>query len=304
MRWSKAAKSSVSRRTGPPSGWRATSRGGGVSKVQDSAAASVPPVALGVPAGIVARKRVAMGKRPSGSKTSVRAPIQRHSPAGWGSSRSGTSARASAACESSASIGCEKVTERCGASGTMPSGIRRSTVSGPAAARSGRAASPVGGGNGARSVRPVRGGGSDGSRNAKGSTRGSDTSGARRSSTRSASTCDRRVAGGRATSTGASAGPPPSLSRKPTGSSPATCPGADCAAGRAAVFRTSESRACGARGARLAAPAPAATASRTTPVAVSTRDITRPPSSTKIPPWPGFHSAPAISCFPSFGQEG
>ena len=303
MRWSKTAKSSVSRRAGPPSGWRATSRGGGVSKLQDSAAVSVPPVALGVPAGIVARKRVAMGKRPSGSKTSVRAPTQRHSPAGCGSSRTGTSARASAAWESSATIGCEKVTERCGASGTLPSGIRRSTVSAPAAPASGRAASPCGGGNCARSVRPVRGGGSDGSRSAKGTTRGSDTSGGRRSSTRSASTCDRRVAGGRATSTGASAGPPPSLSRKPTGSTAATCPGADCCADRP-VFRTSESRACGARGARLAAPAPAATASRTTPVAVSTRDITRPPSSTKIPPSPGFHSAPAISCFPSFGQEG
>ncbi len=96
------------------------------------------------PAGIVARYSLAIGKRPSGSNTSVRVPTQRHSPGGCGSSRTGTPSCASSACESSATIGCENVTESCGASGTSPSGARRSTVSGPVAGASLREAPPVG----------------------------------------------------------------------------------------------------------------------------------------------------------------
>ena len=122
MRWSKLAKASASRRTGPPSGWRATRRGAGVAKLQLSALASVAPRALFAPAATWARKLVAIGKRPVGSKTSVRVPTQRHSPSGCGSSRTGSSAGASRRCASSATIGCENVTETSGASGTLAFG--------------------------------------------------------------------------------------------------------------------------------------------------------------------------------------
>ncbi len=212
-RWSKAAIIRTSRREGPPSGWRATRRGGGVENDQREALANAPPPAPRVPAGTSTRYSVAMANRPSGSKTSVRAPTQRHSPGGCGESRAGTACRARPACESSATIGCEKVIERCGASGTSPSGIRLTTSRGPAAAASGLAAASPGG-KGARAVRPVRGGGSEPSRMAKGSSRGSAASGGRRSSTRRASASASRSAGGRATSAGASPPSTPSLSRK------------------------------------------------------------------------------------------
>ena len=90
MRWSKAANSSVSGRLGTPSGCFATRRGGGVPKDHSAAAASVSPLALFVPAGTLTRYVVAIGKRPCGSKSSVRVPTQRHSPGTSGVSRAGT----------------------------------------------------------------------------------------------------------------------------------------------------------------------------------------------------------------------
>ena len=111
-RWSKPAKSSASRRTGPPSGCRETSRGGGVLKLHEEERSSAVPVALVAPAASVAWYSLAIAKRPSGSNTSVRVPTQRHSPFTSGSSRTGTLRIASAAWEPSATIGSENVTDR------------------------------------------------------------------------------------------------------------------------------------------------------------------------------------------------
>ena len=90
MRWSKAANSSASRRAGPPSGCLATSRGAGVRKLHETPLARAPPVALRSTGRDLTRYSLAIAKRPSGSKTSVRVPTQRHSPGGCGSSRTGT----------------------------------------------------------------------------------------------------------------------------------------------------------------------------------------------------------------------
>ncbi len=163
---------------------------------------------------------VAIGNRPSGSKRSVRVPTQRHSPAGWGVSRTGGALRASASCDATATMGSENVTERWGASATSPSGAWRTTSSGAPPRRAGRSAAG-GGGNGVRTVSPVRGGGSEPSRNANGSSRGSSVQRGSRSSTCSVAAASRGVAGGRATGERASASASPSLSRKtrPVGSS-------------------------------------------------------------------------------------
>ncbi len=265
MRWSKAANSSASRRTGPPSGCLATSRGAGVRKLHETPLARAPPVALVAPAATVARYSLAIAKRPSGSNTSVRVPIQRHSPLGCGSSRTGTPSCASPACESSATIGCENVTESCGASGTSPSGERRSTVSGPVAGASVRDAPAVVGGNGVRSVRPGRGGGSDGSRSANGVVRGSCASGGRRSSD-AARGAQRRASwlGDARRARAPRPRPAPSLRRKP--GSAAICP----AASPVDLLGTNPDRGDAARGPGDAAKAIAA--SRTSVSARDARD--------------------------------
>ncbi len=196
--WSNAANTTASRRATPPSGCRTTTRGAGVANVHATSRASRPPVAEAVPAGTTARNSVAIGRRRSGWKTTVRVPTQRHSPGTLGSSRTGTLSPPSASCVSSATIGCENVTLRFGASGTSPSGARRSTSSGPAAATSGRGLDS-GGGNGAAIVLPVRGGGSESSRRAKGVVWGAPASGGRRSRTRRASASVSGSAAGRGT---------------------------------------------------------------------------------------------------------
>ena len=210
-RWSKAANSSVSRRAGPPSGWRATSRGGGVSRTSRTRARGERPAdgARACPPGRRPGSRVAIGKRPSGSKTSVLAPTQRHSPGGCGESRTGTASRARRRVRVERHHRLREGDRRGAArAGTSPSGMRRRTSSGPVRARRpGRAASSARAGRPRARVRPVRGGGSDASRSAKGSSRGSAASGgqpvehASRLGLRRA-----RSAGGRATSAGASPG--------------------------------------------------------------------------------------------------
>ena len=195
--WSKAANNSASRRLGPPSGWRTSRRGAGVPKVQEAALARLSPPAARVPAGTVTWNSVAIAKRPCGSNRRVRVPTQRHSPRTCGCSRAGTASPASSPCEVTATIGWEKVIESCGASGTSPSGARRSTVSGPLAV-AGAAASAAAGGNGVVTVFPVRGAGSESSRLANASCRGSSASAGSRCSKRSVSACASGCAAGRA----------------------------------------------------------------------------------------------------------
>jgi hypothetical protein len=57
-------------------------------------------------------------------------PTQRQVPLGCGVSLTGTPLATVSAWEVTATIGCEKVTASCGASGTSPSGDQRSTSSG------------------------------------------------------------------------------------------------------------------------------------------------------------------------------
>jgi len=86
--------------------------GGGVVKVHVTGAASVPPVADFVPAGISTVYFVAIGKRADGSNISVFVPTQRHLPAGIGESLTGTAFAARSAMLVSATIGWLKVTLR------------------------------------------------------------------------------------------------------------------------------------------------------------------------------------------------
>jgi hypothetical protein len=64
---------------------------------------------------------VAIGNFPSGSKSSVLVPTQRHFPFGCGVNLIGTTEAASS-CELNATIGCEKVTLKFAASSTSPEG--------------------------------------------------------------------------------------------------------------------------------------------------------------------------------------
>jgi len=125
-------------------------------------------------------------------------------------------------------MGCENVIERCGASGTSPSGMRRTISRGAAAPGPGCFASSSGG-NDASTVRPVRGGGSEPSRRANGSSRGGAARGGRRSSTRRVSASGSRSASGRATSAGASPSSEPSPRRN---TSPGVAPGGADVGGR------------------------------------------------------------------------
>src|SRR5206468_3285994 len=120
------------------------------------------------PAGISTVYVVACGKRTSGSKSSVRVPIQRQWPLGVGVSVTGTVAAASP-CEVTATIGCENVIDSCGAIGTSPSGDQRSTCSGwcLSLVAAGGGVLPPGGGKLPLRVVPARGGGCERSRSAK-----------------------------------------------------------------------------------------------------------------------------------------
>src|SRR5688572_31564325 len=95
------------------------------------------PAAGTTPAGTSTRYVVAIGKRPVGSNNNVRVPTQRHFPGGSGVRRTGTPFAARSSCAPTGTIGCEKVTLRCDASGTRPSGDRRTTVTGSPAATPG-----------------------------------------------------------------------------------------------------------------------------------------------------------------------
>src|ERR1041384_8128555 len=144
-----------------PSGYELTMLGGGVSNVNRLAAFSAPPVALRVPAGTSTVYVVACGKRTSGSNRIVRVPIQRHLPGGCGVSLTGVVCAASL-CEVTATIGWLNVTLSSGASGTLPSGMKRTTCrSLPASLAAGGSSDDGGAGNGVLIVSPVRGGGCD-----------------------------------------------------------------------------------------------------------------------------------------------
>ena len=251
--------------------------------------------ALGVPAGIVARYRVAIGKRPSGSNTSVRAPTQRHSPGGCGSSRTrhvGERQRrvrverhhrlrerhGQVRRERDVSFGhAAQHRERAGCAGVGPRGVarrrrkRRALACGPcaAAAATTRAARTV--------PRAAR-------------TRAEAAARARARSR--PATVAPRAAAPRAQAQLRDRRPRSAGSRRaPRRSGPA--PMRD---GRTPALAISGAGACAARGARLAAPTSAAPASRTTPAALSNRDITRLHHPRRYRHGSRFHSAPAISC--------
>src|SRR5262245_39861761 len=102
-----------------------------------------------------------MGNRSVGSNIRVLVPTQRHLPLlgpllGVGSSFTGTSSAASASSEVTGTIGCENVTLRWGASGTSPSGAKRTTSSGPLGLGVAPAFSGLGG-KAPSTVAPVRG---------------------------------------------------------------------------------------------------------------------------------------------------
>src|SRR4029453_15909124 len=100
-----------------------------------------------------------MGKRPSGSKTTVFVPSQRQWPPGWGVSFTGTVVAASS-CEVTATIGCEKVTLSSRAIGTWPCGEKRTTSNGPDGVLTGGATLSDGGKEAVSTV-PGGGGGRD-----------------------------------------------------------------------------------------------------------------------------------------------
>src|ERR1041385_2236671 len=103
----------------------------GVMKRQDFSLLSVLPFAARVPAGTVATYVVAIGNLPSGLKTSVLVPSQRHLPGGCGFSLTGTFVAASS-WEVRATIGCENVTLNSGAICASLSGEQRNTSNAPA----------------------------------------------------------------------------------------------------------------------------------------------------------------------------
>jgi len=199
IRWSNSMKTVGSRRAEPPAGWERTTVSGGVAKVKLAPWASVPPPLARVPAGTSMRYSVAMGNRSCGWNRSVRVPIQRHVPVGVGVKRTGTVAAASA-CDVTATMGWEKVTERLGARGTSPSGEWRRTVSGSAGAPPGAGGAPgggAGGGNVSLIVWPGRGGGNERSRSASSlASAGSFGGGPRRARRRVTAAAPSGVAGG------------------------------------------------------------------------------------------------------------
>jgi hypothetical protein len=188
--------------------------GGGVAKVHVSSRASACPFAARAPAGTLTVYSVAIGKRLSGSKTTVCAPTQRHLPFGSGVSTTGGGVRSRSATEVTATIGSENETLRKGAISTLPAGARRVIASGAPAACAGGGAGPAGGGNGSAMVLPGRGGGCDRSRSANDcSSEESGPNAGSRSSTRFASASESGVVLGRGV--GRASRGSASLTRKP-----------------------------------------------------------------------------------------
>ena len=102
--------------------------GGGVVNVQTTSFCNTCPVADFVPAGTRAVNFVAIGKRFVVSNINVLVPNQRQRPSTCGVSSTGAYFAASS-CDVTATIGCENVTLRSGASGISPSGEYRMTSS-------------------------------------------------------------------------------------------------------------------------------------------------------------------------------
>ena len=124
--WSNEIYIKASRRVIPPLGYIVSALGGGVVKVQTTSFARTWPFADLVPAGTRAVNFVAIGNRLSVSNMSVFVPSQRHRPSTCGDSSTGANFEASS-CDVKATIGCENVTLRSGASGISPSGEKRTT---------------------------------------------------------------------------------------------------------------------------------------------------------------------------------
>src|SRR5205085_1688644 len=101
---------------------------GGVVNVQTKSFCKICPVADFVPAGTRAVNFVAIGKRFVVSNISVFVPSQRHLPSTAGDSSTGAYFAASS-CEVTATIGCENVSVKSGASFISPSGENRTTSS-------------------------------------------------------------------------------------------------------------------------------------------------------------------------------
>ena len=162
MSWSKEAKKTGSRLTGPPVGQAYWRDGGGVRKVQLTGSASFVPSADGIPSGMKAENSVAMGilAEPStpASNRRVLEPTQRQRPGTAGCSSTGMSPAASCWWLVRGTMGRLKVTLSWGARGTSPSGAKRRTARGAPACVSGGVCAR-GGGNGSSTSRPGRGGG-------------------------------------------------------------------------------------------------------------------------------------------------
>ncbi len=166
--WSNATNISASRRCGPYCGHIWVTVGAGVANLNDTFFLRIAPDALLVPAGISTAYSVAAGNLTSGSNSRVFDPIHRHLPFGVGDSFTGTPCATVSACEVIATIGWLKVIDRCGATGTSPSGAKRSTLSSVPSTFAAGGFFEVGGGGKVPLIRlPVCGGGSDFSRTAK-----------------------------------------------------------------------------------------------------------------------------------------
>src|SRR6185369_7987291 len=111
----------ASRRVTPPFGIIVSTFGGGVVNVHTTSFCRVGPVTDLVPAGTRAVNFVAIGKRFVVSNISVLVPSHRQWPSTCGVSSTGAYS-AACSCDVTATIGCENVTLRSGASGTSPSG--------------------------------------------------------------------------------------------------------------------------------------------------------------------------------------
>src|SRR5690606_34254086 len=120
---------SGSRFCGPCCGHIWVTLGAGVANENETGLFSTAPEALLIPAAISTLYSVAAGKRTTGSKSRVFDPSHRQVPLGCGVSVTGTPRATVSACEVMATIGWLKVIERCGATGTSPSGAKRVTFS-------------------------------------------------------------------------------------------------------------------------------------------------------------------------------
>src|SRR4051812_10879590 len=116
----------ASRRTIWPAGIICSTFGGGVVNGQVKSFARLCPFAGLVPAGTRTVNWVAIENRLSVSNIRVLVPSQRQRPSTCGESSTGEYL-AAFSCDVTATIGCEKVTFKSGASDTSPSGENRIT---------------------------------------------------------------------------------------------------------------------------------------------------------------------------------